>query len=64
VAGGRSRIAALMGGKMIKKKTKKLTLNRESLVRLDQWQLREVAAGVSADVTGCTQCTCRTTCKC
>ncbi len=48
---------------MIKKKAKKLTLNKESLLCLDQRQLREVAGASAANPnncpsigTGCTVC--------
>ncbi len=48
---------------MNKKKTKKFTLSKESLVRLDEQQLREVAGASAANPnncpslgTGCTPC--------
>lgn len=56
---------------MNKKKTTKLTLNKESLVRLDERQLREVAGASAANPnncpslgTGCTLCGSHATCLC
>lgn len=51
---------------MKKRTIKKLTLNKESLLRLDPSKLSEVAGGVSLKCTNTAECTesCQYTCGC
>jgi natural product precursor len=51
----------------VKKRTiKKLTLSRESIIRLDPSELREIAGGVTNLCTNSDDCTdsCQQTCAC